>query len=123
MWREDVFKRDDYTCQKTKERGGRVVAHHILNFADNPEERLNVDNGITLSEDAHRAFHKKYGNKNTTREQMKEFLECHDEIIVEVPEDKAEEISKIVKYEMENAVKLPGVPLVSEPKITKQWEK
>lgn len=74
LWREAVFSRDNFTCQKYGERGGRLIAHHINNFFDFPELRLAIDNGITLSEKAHREFHKKYGLRNTTREQLEKFL-------------------------------------------------
>lgn len=74
LWRNAVFARDGYTCQKTGIRGGNLVAHHIDSFANFPEIRLAIDNGITLSKKAHRDFHVKYGFKNNTREQLLEFL-------------------------------------------------
>ena len=74
LWREAVFARDNWTCQKTGEKGGRLHPHHIQNFADHPELRFAIDNGITLSARAHREFHKKYGVKNNTRGQLEEFL-------------------------------------------------
>lgn len=43
-------------------------------------------------------------------------LNCHDELVFEVPEDEVQELSRLVKYEMENVVKL-AVPLVTEPMI------
>jgi hypothetical protein len=73
-WRQKIFKRDGWTCQKTGITGGKLHAHHIETFAQNPEKRLNINNGITLSTRSHKDFHAKYGNKNTTREQMEEFL-------------------------------------------------
>lgn len=73
-WCYDVFKRDKFTCQKTGKRGNDLIAHHILNFSDYPELRFNIDNGITLSDVSHREFHKKYGRKNNTKEQLLEFL-------------------------------------------------
>lgn len=33
-----------------------------------------LDNGITLSKKAHKEFHKIYGRKNNTKEQLEEFL-------------------------------------------------
>jgi len=49
LWREAVFKRDNWICQKTKEKGNKLHAHHIKNFAQFPELRFTLDNGITLS--------------------------------------------------------------------------
>jgi hypothetical protein len=74
LWREAVFARDNYTCQKYRLRGGRLHPHHIQNFSQFPELRFAIDNGITLSEKAHKEFHKKYGIRNNTKEQLKEFL-------------------------------------------------
>ena len=73
-WRNSVFERDDFTCQKFNVRGGKLVSHHIKNFAQFPELRFSVDNGITLSERAHIDFHKKYGKSNNTKSQLQEFL-------------------------------------------------
>ena len=73
-WRIRVFKRDNYTCQKSGERGGKLVAHHIQNFHKFPKLRFNMNNGITLSEKSHKEFHKKYGTKNNTKEQILSYL-------------------------------------------------
>jgi hypothetical protein len=75
LWQDSVFARDGYTCQKYLIVGGRLVAHHILNFSSHPELRVSIDNGVTLSEKAHKEFHKKYGFKNNTREQIIEFIQ------------------------------------------------
>jgi len=74
LWRESVYARDNFTCQKYSIKGGKLIAHHIKNFAQYPELRFAIDNGITLSEKAHIEFHKIYGKKNNTREQLEEFL-------------------------------------------------
>ena len=74
LWREAVFARDNWTCQKYHIRGYKLHSHHIRNFAQYPELRFAIDNGITLSEKAHNEFHKIYGKKNNTREQLDEFL-------------------------------------------------
>ena len=74
LWREAVFARDNWTCQKYRIKGGKLHSHHIQNFAQFPELRFAIDNGITFSEKAHREFHKKYGIKNNTKEQLIEFL-------------------------------------------------
>ena len=74
LWREAVFARDNWTCQKYGIKGGKLHPHHIQNFAQYPELRFAIDNGITLSEKAHGEFHKKYGKRNNTREQLNKFL-------------------------------------------------
>ena len=47
-------------------------------------------------------------------------LQIHDELICEVPEDKASLAAEILKREMENAVKL-SVPLKADVKMGKSW--
>lgn len=42
--------------------------------------------------------------------------QIHDELLFEVPENEINEVSQLIKYEMENVVKL-SVPLVTEPQI------
>ena len=74
LWREAVFARDNWTCQKYEIKGCVLHAHHIQNFIQFPELRFAIDNGITLSKKAHKEFHKKYGNQNNTKEQIIEFL-------------------------------------------------
>ena len=74
LWRKACFERDDFTCQKYGVRTGGLVVHHINNFADFPELRTSIENGITLSEKAHKEFHKKYGVMQNSREQLDEFL-------------------------------------------------
>lgn len=56
LWREAVFKRDDFTCKMPGcgIRGGRLNANHIKKFADFPELRFDVRNGIALCEPCHK---------------------------------------------------------------------
>lgn len=54
QWKKDVFERDDWTCQECKQRGGKLIAHHIKSFAYHPELRFDVNNGQTLCIDCHK---------------------------------------------------------------------
>lgn len=78
-WRGDVFKKDNYTCQCCGNRGkkGKIVilnAHHLNGYHWDKENRINVDNGITLCEECHKEFHHIFGNKNNTKEQYNEYM-------------------------------------------------
>lgn len=64
-WRNAIFKRDNWTCQLCWKYGDKLQAHHLNNWAQFPNERLDLNNGITLCEECHRAFHKAYGLKVT----------------------------------------------------------
>ncbi len=54
LWREAVFKRDDWTCQNCKQRGGILNADHIKPFAYYPELRFDINNGRTLCKECHK---------------------------------------------------------------------
>ncbi len=57
-WRRDVFERDNFICQFCGRRDGRrLAAHHIKSFADYPEDRFNINNGITLHNSCHVRLH------------------------------------------------------------------
>jgi hypothetical protein len=72
-WRNSVFKRDEYECQKCKQIGYGLNAHHIKDYSENKAERFNIKNGITLCKSCHTEFHKLYGRKNVSEKELYEF--------------------------------------------------
>lgn len=61
-WRVNIFKRDNFTCQKCRIIGKNLNAHHILPFSlliETPLEKLIFDNnnGVTLCVDCHKEEH------------------------------------------------------------------
>lgn len=71
--REQCFELANYTCDITKERGGRLVAHHLQSWSDNKELRFEISNLICISEAIHKEFHSKFGKTKNTIEQYQEF--------------------------------------------------
>ena len=81
-WRDSVFQRDLYTCQCCHKKIGKGVfvvlnAHHLCNWNDYIDKRYELDNGITLCEKCHIGFHSRYGKKNNTLEQYKEYISIY----------------------------------------------
>lgn len=57
-WRFDVFARDGFCCAHCgDDRGRNLNAHHIKPWADYPELRFEVGNGITLCKSCHWLCH------------------------------------------------------------------
>lgn len=52
-WRKMVYERDKYICQMCFKKGIYLNAHHIKKFADYPNIRFDINNGITLCKDCH----------------------------------------------------------------------
>jgi 5-methylcytosine-specific restriction endonuclease McrA len=61
-WRLSVYKRDNFTCQYPncgrKGFSAKIQAHHIKRWADFPELRFLVSNGITLCKRCHNNIEK-----------------------------------------------------------------
>ncbi|MFA7101508.1 MAG: HNH endonuclease [Bacilli bacterium] len=80
QWRMSIFQRDYFICQCCESKSNKLNAHHIQNFSNFPDLRLDINNGITLCEDCHSinkkgSFHNIYGTKNNTREQLEEYIQ------------------------------------------------
>lgn len=59
VWRESVFKRDNFSCVSCGVIGQKLNAHHIRQWKDCPELRYSISNGITLCVKCHRYEHSK----------------------------------------------------------------
>lgn len=55
-WRRLVFERDGYRCVECDD-GGKLNAHHIKSWADHPDLRYDVENGVTLCIECHAKRH------------------------------------------------------------------
>ena len=80
-WKTDVRKKDNHSCQVCGETEGKLIAHHIENYANNKELRTVLSNGFLFCNKHHKEFHKTYGY-NCNREQLEEFLEKYQKNII-----------------------------------------
>lgn len=72
-WRKFVFERDNYTCRRCGQRGGKLTAHHVIPFAKIVRDEnitsiigamrcgvlWDTSNGMTLCKVCHRIVHMK----------------------------------------------------------------
>ena len=52
-WREQVFARDDFTCHGCGQHGGYLEAHHVKSWAEHPDLRFELENGMTVCVPCH----------------------------------------------------------------------
>jgi hypothetical protein len=74
-WAKEVKKRDHYTCQICGRRGVELHSHHKWAWNKYPEERYDIDCGITLCRYHHDDFHVKFGKGDNTPAQFEEYKE------------------------------------------------
>ena len=68
IWRESVFKRDNFTCVSCGDKkGGNLNADHIKPFALFPKNRFELSNGRTLCINCHKKTYS-YGNTRLHKE-------------------------------------------------------
>ena len=79
-FRRAVFERDHYTCQLcgATQAEDKLNAHHLNSYLDYPDERYDLNNGITLCVQCHKAFHTQYGFGHNHREQFESFRRSND---------------------------------------------
>ena len=86
-WRNDVFERDNYTCQCCGDNiGGNLQAHHINNFSDNEDIRFALYNGITMCDKCHDfrnigSFHNIYGTNDNNILELQDYFDDIREIL------------------------------------------
>ena len=70
-----VLARDNFTCVCCgKSISKHMLVHHLNGYAENPDERCDDENGVTLCDVCHGNFHSIYGYGNNTKEQFMEWL-------------------------------------------------
>lgn len=80
LWKKEVYHKDNYTCQKCKLRKDingkykKLNAHHKESYSANPDLGLKRLNGIVFCVDCHKKFHKIFGYKNNTSQEVELFL-------------------------------------------------
>jgi hypothetical protein len=79
IWRNNVFERDNYICQSCGHDKGHILrAHHIFPFAEYPDLRFELENGITFCEKCHRIVHET--EINPIQERLLELILSRDNL-------------------------------------------
>lgn len=80
-WADHVRRRDHFTCVICGRKGVAVNAHHLNAWASFPDERYDVENGVTLCRTCHESFHDIFGKGKNTVAQFKQFESIMGELI------------------------------------------
>ena len=92
-WSHEIKQRDHHTCVVCGRRGVALNSHHLNAWASFPDERYDIDNGVSLCIDDHDRFHQIYGKGNNTKAQFKEYMTIMGVIINKAQEDVSIEIA------------------------------
>lgn len=75
VWAEQVRRASNFTCAIDGVRGGDLEAHHLYNWADYPEFRFEISNGVAIRPHYHAEFHSIYGKGRNTPQQFAEYVQ------------------------------------------------
>jgi len=71
-WTSSVKRKSDYTCQCCgyvgKPKDGSLHSHHLNNKFNFKEQRIDIENGISLCKECHKLIHKKFGMFTTNKD-------------------------------------------------------
>ena len=121
-WRETCLNRDQFRCQLCGATE-RLHVHHVLEYKDHPEQRWNVNNGITVCYRCHEKIHQRsFPDWLTGR---KRYAEQYHQPVETVPQKKfdigAEELERLYSsHSLREIAKLTGW---SEEAVRKNMEK
>jgi len=83
-WKRSVKQQARYICQccgfQGKKWDGNIIAHHLNNFNDFPEQRSIFDNGVCLCKECHKRFHSIFGIKHTVKSMFEDFMKNYQPI-------------------------------------------
>lgn len=78
-WRNEIIESNNYTCQCCGLYNKELNVHHLHDFANHPDERMSIDNGIVLCEDCHSlkrtgSLHSMLGAENIGEKELEEYI-------------------------------------------------
>ncbi len=79
-WARAVKVRDNYTCQVCDVRGVYLESHHKNGWNAFPDERYDLDNGVTLCRRCHDRFHETFGYGGNTKFQFAQYEQVATEL-------------------------------------------
>ncbi len=74
-WAKAVKVNNNFVCQICGASGVYLEAHHKNSWNAYPDQRYDLDNGITLCQHHHRSFHEQFGYGNNTEYQYQQYEE------------------------------------------------
>lgn len=98
-WSKEVRLRDHYCCDVCGRKNVGMHAHHKNAWANYPDQRYDIENGVTLCKDCHDRFHDTYGKGQNTEEQYNEFKDLMQMLIKTANENAVKEytVAKMLK--------------------------